>query len=55
MHKEQIDMKQSRNPKTIHPPLAAYTHQIEITGAQRWLMLSGQVGMQKESTSKFND
>ena len=43
-------MKQSRNPKTIHPPLAAYAHQIEISGAQRWLLLSGQVGMQPDGT-----
>lgn len=43
-------MKKSRNPETIHPPLAAYAHQIEISGAQRWLMLSGQVGMQPDGT-----
>lgn len=43
-------MKESRNPEAIHPPLAAYAHQIEITGAQRWLMLSGQVGMQPDGT-----
>jgi 2-iminobutanoate/2-iminopropanoate deaminase len=38
-------MKQSRNPETIHPPLGSYAHQIEVSGAQRWLFLSGQVGM----------
>jgi len=43
-------MKKSRNPANIHPPLATYAHQIEITGAQRWLMLSGQVGMQADGT-----
>jgi 2-iminobutanoate/2-iminopropanoate deaminase len=50
MDEEQMVMKQSRNPETIHPPLAAYAHQIEISGAQRWLMLSGQVGMQPDGT-----
>jgi 2-iminobutanoate/2-iminopropanoate deaminase len=43
-------MKKSRNPETIHPPLAAYAHQIEVWGEQRWLMLSGQVGMQPDGT-----
>ncbi len=43
-------MKKSRNPETIHPPLAAYAHQIEITAPQRWLLLSGQVGMQPDGT-----
>lgn len=38
-------MKKFHNPKTIHPPLAAYSHQVEISGSQRWLILSGQVGM----------
>ncbi|MEA3439747.1 MAG: RidA family protein [Chloroflexota bacterium] len=40
-------MKTFRNPTTIHQPLASYTHQIEIQGAQRWLVLSGQIGMDK--------
>lgn len=43
-------MKNPRNPEAIHPPLAAYAHQIEITGRQRWLMLSGQVGMRPDGT-----
>ena len=38
-------MKTTRNPETIHPPLAAYSHQIEISGDERLLFLSGQVGM----------
>jgi 2-iminobutanoate/2-iminopropanoate deaminase len=38
-------MKNFRNPETVHPPLAGYTHQVEITEAKRWLVLSGQVGM----------
>ena len=38
-------MKEYRNPSTVHAPLAGYTHQIEITGQERILMLSGQVGM----------
>ncbi len=38
-------MKTSRDPSTVHPPLAAYSHQIEISGAERQLVISGQVGM----------
>ncbi|MGY3218498.1 2-iminobutanoate/2-iminopropanoate deaminase [Bacillus sp. TE9122W] len=43
-------MRISRNPETIHPPVAPYTHQIETTGPQRWLTLSGQVGMEVDGT-----
>ena len=38
-------MKTSRDPATVHPPLAAYTHQIEISSPERLLFVSGQVGM----------
>lgn len=38
-------MKVFRNPPALHSPLAAYSHQAEITGAPRWLVLSGQIGM----------
>ncbi|TLG74180.1 RidA family protein [Culicoidibacter larvae] len=41
-------MKQSRNPQTVHPPLAHYVHQIEINQPTKILMLSGQVGMTLE-------
>lgn len=38
-------MIEKRNPQTVHPPLGAYVHQIELSGNIRWLTLSGQVGM----------
>lgn len=38
-------MKIARNPQNIHPPVAPYVHQIEVTEPQRWLTLSGQIGM----------
>jgi enamine deaminase RidA (YjgF/YER057c/UK114 family) len=41
-------MKRFQNPKDVHQPLAAYTHQIEITEPKRWLVLSGQVGMRSD-------
>jgi 2-iminobutanoate/2-iminopropanoate deaminase len=38
-------MKTFRDPPTVHAPLATYSHQVEVTGAQRQLYLAGQVGM----------
>jgi 2-iminobutanoate/2-iminopropanoate deaminase len=38
-------MKTARNPDTLHTPLAGYSHQIEIAGPERMLVISGQVGM----------
>lgn len=43
-------MKKHRNPPHVHQPLAAYTHQIEIQGPERILILSGQVGMTVDGT-----
>jgi len=38
-------MKTPRNPESVHPPLGAYSHQIEIGGGERMVVISGQVGM----------
>ncbi len=43
-------MKEYRNPSSVHPP-TGYTHQIEITGNERILILSGQVGRTKDGTT----
>ncbi|WP_427108988.1 RidA family protein [Lysinibacillus xylanilyticus] len=43
-------MKVARNPKNIHQPVAPYVHQLEVTGPQRWLTLSGQIGMEEDGT-----
>ena len=43
-------VKQARNPGTIHKPLAGYSHQIEISGDERLLVLSGQVGMRVDGS-----
>ncbi|WP_459502949.1 RidA family protein [Bacillus sp. C1] len=43
-------MKISRNPKEIHSPVAPYVHQIEVTGPNKWLTLSGQLGMKFDGT-----
>ena len=43
-------MKTYRNPNSVHPPLAAYSHQIELDASERLLVLSGQVGMRQDGT-----
>ena len=43
-------MKEFRNPQDVHAPVGGYTHQIELTGSERMLVLSGQVGMKQDGT-----
>lgn len=47
-------MKISRNPESIHKPVAPYIHQIEVTGPNKWLTLSGQLGMSIDGTVPEN-
>ena len=47
-------MKEFRNPQDVHQPLGGYSHQIEITGNERILVLSGQVGMREDGTIPEN-
>ena len=43
-------MKEFRNPQNVHQPLGSYSHQIELTGNERLLVLSGQVGIRQDGT-----
>ena len=43
-------MKEFRNPETIHKPVGGYSHQIELTGDERLLILSGQIGMRQDGS-----
>jgi enamine deaminase RidA (YjgF/YER057c/UK114 family) len=43
-------VKEFRNPQNIHEPLGSYSHQIEIKGNERVLVLSGQIGMRQDGT-----
>jgi 2-iminobutanoate/2-iminopropanoate deaminase len=43
-------MKKFRNPENIHKPLGGYSHQVEISGNERILVISGQVGMRPDGT-----
>lgn len=37
-----------KNPASVHTPLAAYSHQAQVGGNAKWLVMSGQIGMNKE-------
>jgi len=43
-------MKEFRNPQDVHEPVGSYSHQIEIKGNERLLVISGQVGMRQDGT-----
>src|SRR5688572_26278159 len=43
-------MKEFRNSQNVHEPLGSYSHQIEIKGNERLLIISGQVGMREDGT-----
>jgi 2-iminobutanoate/2-iminopropanoate deaminase len=43
-------VKEFRNPQDVHQPLGSYSHQIEISGNERLLVISGQVGMRQDGT-----
>ncbi|TME12927.1 MAG: RidA family protein [Chloroflexi bacterium] len=43
-------MKTPRNPDTIHAPRGRYIHQIEVSGENRLLFLSGQLGMKADGS-----
>jgi hypothetical protein len=43
-------MKEYRNPPNVHEPITGYTHQIEISGSEHLLVLSGQVGKKEDGT-----
>ena len=39
------------NPESLHPPFSAYSLAMEVSGAERWLHLSGQVGVKKDGST----
>ena len=43
-------MLTTRNPETIAPPAALYSHSVEIPPNARWLYLAGQVGVKPDGT-----
>ena len=43
-------MLKTRNPSTIAPPAAMYSHSVEISPNARWLFTAGQVGVRPAGT-----
>jgi 2-iminobutanoate/2-iminopropanoate deaminase len=43
-------MKEFRNPQAVHQPVGGYMHQAELTGNERMLIVSGQIGMTQDGT-----
>jgi enamine deaminase RidA (YjgF/YER057c/UK114 family) len=43
-------MNKAINPKTVAPPLGAYSHAIEVPANARYLHIAGQVGMRPDGT-----
>ncbi len=41
-------MNISSNPATVHKPLGKYCHTTLVPANARWLVLSGQVGLDKK-------
>jgi 2-iminobutanoate/2-iminopropanoate deaminase len=41
-------MKETRNPESVHQPVGRYVHTIEVSGENRMLFISGQVGMDRD-------
>jgi enamine deaminase RidA (YjgF/YER057c/UK114 family) len=41
-------MNKLNNPDTIHSPLGAYSHQVQIPAGAHWLAIAGQVGADKD-------
>lgn len=42
--------KRTGNPESVHDPLGPYAHHVALHGPQRWLVVSGQVGMRRDGT-----
>ncbi|MEE2612134.1 MAG: hypothetical protein VYB24_08160, partial [Pseudomonadota bacterium] len=42
-------MNITSNPSTVHPPLGQYAHVVEVPDNARWLVISGQVGIDRSA------
>lgn len=43
-------MKEFRNPENVHAPVGLYSHQVELSGAERIVILAGQAGIKQDGT-----
>lgn len=44
-------MLRTNNPATVAPPVAMYSHSVEIPPNARWLITAGQVGIRPDGTT----
>ena len=47
-------MNITSNPSTVHPPLGQYAHVVEVPDNARWLVISGQVGIDEKGKLAAN-
>jgi len=38
------------NPDTIHAPVGAYAHQVDVPAGARWLVMAGQIGKRQDGS-----
>lgn len=43
-------MLKTRNPSTVAPPAAMYSHSVEVPPNARWLFTAGQVGVRLDGS-----
>lgn len=43
-------MKEFRNPENVHAPVGLYSHQVELSGDERIVILAGQAGIKQDGT-----
>jgi enamine deaminase RidA (YjgF/YER057c/UK114 family) len=43
-------MKEFRNPENVHAPAGLYSHQVELSGGERIVILAGQAGIRQDGT-----
>lgn len=44
-------MNRVANPETVHAPLGKYSHTVSVPGTSEWLVISGQVGRDRDGNT----
>lgn len=47
-HDQMVSRQNHPSPNAVHPPVTGYHHQVEVGSWRRWVVLSGQVGVQPD-------
>jgi len=48
MNEDGMRIFRNPSPNAVHPPVTGYHHQVEVGSWRRWVVLSGQVGVQPD-------